>query len=130
LTDYFQRLLAQRRKSLRADNLISAFIQADADGERVNNEEILSTVMLLLLAGNETTTNLIANFVRLLDNFPEQDESLRSNPDMIKGATELTLRMLNSIRNIDRYARRDVNIDGTTYTKGRTRSCLAIVSKS
>jgi len=118
MTDYFQRLLVERRKSLRDDDLISAFIQAEVDGERLNDEEILSTAMLLLLAGNETTTNLITNFVRLLDSFPDQAARLRADPNMTQGAVEETLRMRNSIRNIDRFALRDVEIGGIRIPQG------------
>lgn len=118
MTDYFQRYLADRRKSPREGDLISAFMAIEVERERLSDREILSMAMLLLLAGNETTTNLITNFVRLLDAFPDQAARLRTEPELVQAAVEETLRMRNSIRNIDRFALRDIEMRGVTIPKG------------
>ena len=118
MTGYFQRYMAERRRRPREGDLISAFMAAEVDGERLSDSEILSMAMLLLLAGNETTTNLITNFVRLLDAFPEQAARLRANPDLTQGAVEETLRLRSSIRNIDRFALRDTELEGVTIPAG------------
>ena len=62
--------------------------------------------------------NLITNFVRLLDAFPDQAARLRAAPDLTDSAVEETLRMRNSIRNIDRFALQDVEMHGATIPKG------------
>lgn len=115
---YFRAYLDERRRTPRDGDVISDFLTVEVEGERLNEEEVLSMAMLLLLAGNETTTNLMANFVRLLTWFPEQAARLRQDPGLIDGAVEETLRMRNSIRNIDRYATRDVEIGDVTIPAG------------
>lgn len=118
LTEYFAAYVAERRRAPREGDLISAFIEAEVEGERLTDAEVLSTAMLLLLAGNETTTNLITNFVRLLDAFPDQAARLRADPALIDRAVEETLRLRNSIRNIDRFATRDTEIAGVPVPAG------------
>lgn len=118
MTEYFRDYLKERQANPRKGDLISAFSSVEVEGERLSEGEVLSMVMLLLLAGNETTTNLITNFVRLLDAFPDQAALLRSNPELTNGAVEETIRMRNSIRNIDRYALEDVDVAGVTIPKG------------
>lgn len=100
------------------DSLLATFRDLEVEGERLSEGELLSMAMLLLLAGNETTTNLITNFVRLLDAFPVEAARLRADPDMTDGAVEETLRMRNSIRNIDRFALQDMEMHGVTIPKG------------
>ena len=118
MTDYFRAYLNDRIARPRDGDLISAFLNVEVDGERLSEGEVLSMAMLLLLAGNETTTNLITNFVRLLDAFPEQAIRLRADPSMTSGAVEETLRMRNSIRNIDRFVLRDTELRGVKIPKG------------
>lgn len=118
LTAYFKDHLEHRRKHPREGDLISAFSSVEVDGQKLSEGEVLSMAMLLLLAGNETTTNLITNFVRLLDAFPDQAARLRAYPDMTQGAVEETIRMRNSIRNIDRFALEETTLSGVTIPKG------------
>ena len=115
MTDYFRAFMASRKGG---NDLLSEVQKVEVEGERLNEDEVLSMAMLLLLAGNETTTNLISNFVRLLGAFPDQAARLRGDPSMINGAIDETLRMRNSIRNIDRFAMRDVTMRGVTIPKG------------
>lgn len=118
MTEYFQRYLAERRRTPCEGDLISAFMQVEVEGERLTDGEILSMAMLLLLAGNETTTNLITNFVRLLDAHPLAAADLRAHPDLTPPAVEEVLRMRNSIRNVDRFATRDTEIRGVKIPRG------------
>lgn len=118
MTRYFTDYLNDRRKTPRDGDLISAFMEVEVEGERLTDDEILSMAMLLLLAGNETTTNLITNFVRLLDAHPEQAARLRADTSMVPSAVEETVRMRNSIRNIDRIATCDVEMHGVQIPKG------------
>jgi cytochrome P450 len=118
LTDYFRDFLAERRAAPREGDLVSAFMGVEVDGETLSNDEILSMVMLLLLAGNESTTNLITNFVRILASQDDINTRLRADPSLIPSAVEETLRMRNSVRNVDRVALRDVHMRGVTIPKG------------
>ena len=116
MTAYFRDFLS--RPDWGGEALFTAFRNAGPEGEQLSEAELLSMAMLLLLAGNETTTNLITNFVRLLDAFPDQAARLRAAPDLTDSAVEETLRMRNSIRNIDRFALQDVEMHGATIPKG------------
>jgi len=118
LVTYFRDYMRDRRGRPRQGDLISAFMSAEVDGQRLSDDEITSMAMLLLLAGNESTTNLISNFVRILARQPEVNTGLRADPTLIAPAIEETLRMRNSIRNIDRVATRDVVMRGVTIPKG------------
>lgn len=116
MTAYFRDFLS--RPGWGGEALFTAFRNAGPEGERLTEAELLSMAMLLLLAGNETTTNLITNFVRLLDAFPGQAARLRAEPGLTDGAVEECLRMRNSIRNVDRFALQDVEMHGVTIPKG------------
>ena len=118
LGDYFRETLKERRKNPKDGDLISAFMSVEVDGEKLSDDEVLSMAMLLLLAGNESTTNLISNFVRILATQPDVDSALRADPGLIPTAIEETLRMRNSIRNVDRVATRNVEMRGVTIPKG------------
>ncbi|MDH5529498.1 MAG: cytochrome P450 [Paracoccaceae bacterium] len=118
MTDYFRKFLSERRSKGHEGDLLTAFETVEVEGQRLTEDEVLSMAMLLLLAGNETTTNLITNFVRLLDAFPEQAHLLRRGDLPVSGAVEETLRMRNSIRNVDRFALQDVTMHGQTIPKG------------
>ncbi len=118
MTDYFRRYVADRRRAPREGDLISAFLQLEVEGERLTETEVLSLAMLLLLAGNETTTNLIGNIAMLLARQPQTAAALRADPALIPGAVEEALRLHPSIRNVDRIALRDVELDGVTIPAG------------
>ncbi|MEX0304962.1 MAG: cytochrome P450, partial [Leisingera sp.] len=90
MTTYFSDFLS--RPDWGGEALFSAFRNAGPEGEQLSEAELLSMAMLLLLAGNETTTNLITNFVRLLDAFPDQAAQLRADLTLTDGAVEETLR--------------------------------------
>ena len=118
LAEYFAGYIAERRRRPREGDLISAFMTAEVDGQRLSDEEVLSMAMLLLLAGNETTTNLITNFVRALARFPDQAAALRANLALVPDAIEETVRYASSIRNIDRFALRDLATHGVDIPSG------------
>ncbi len=118
LTDYFRDYLEERRRAPRDGDVISGFLTVEVDGQRLTGDEVLSMAMLMLLAGNETTTNLIVNLLRLLDAHPGQAAKLRADPGLADAAVEETLRLRNSIRNIDRYALSEVEMRGVTIPAG------------
>src|SRR5687767_10202010 len=88
---YLDRLIAARRASPR-DDLLTRLVEAEVDGERLNAEEILGFFQLLLLAGHETTTNLISNAVLSFVEHPDQLERVRANLWMLPAAIEEVLR--------------------------------------
>lgn len=118
MTAYFRDYVLARKAAPREGDLISEFLRVEVEGERLSEDEVLSMAMLLLLAGNETTTNLITNFLRLLDAFPAEAARLRADPGITQAAVEECIRMRNSIRNIDRFALEDTEIAGVAIPKG------------
>ncbi|GHO47754.1 cytochrome P450 [Ktedonospora formicarum] len=94
---YFNEVFEERRAHPQND-LVSALLQAEVDGERLSNEELLGFCVLLLVAGNETTTNLIGNTILCLDEHPEAVERLRANRELVPGALEEALRYYSPIK--------------------------------
>ena len=88
---YFAALVAERRRQPR-DDLLSALIAAEEDGQRLSDDELLTNMTFLFGAGHETTQNLIGNAVLALLENPSQLERLQGQPHLIKGAVEEFLR--------------------------------------
>lgn len=82
LIDYLRELVAQRRKEPK-DDLISALVMAEDQGDSFTQEELFSMCVLLIFAGHETTTNLIGNGILALLNNPSELAKLRQNPSLI-----------------------------------------------
>ncbi len=117
LINYVRKLIANHRKNPQAD-VISQLIQAEESGDRLSNAELVSTVILLLVAGHETTVNLIGNgMLALLEN-PDQLEMLKQDPALIKPAVEEILRFVNPVQIVNRYAAEDLEIAGTQIPRG------------
>lgn len=117
LDDYFMKVTLERRKQPE-DDLITKLVQAEVDGEKLTDEEIMEFCILLLGAGNETTTNLITNAVRIFMEEPSLQEKLRQQPELMKGAIEEVLRYYSPILAMNRYATKDVEIGGKQVKKG------------
>jgi cytochrome P450 PksS len=114
----FRELIAERRKTP-GNDLVSDLIAAEESGESLNEKELLSMMFLLLLAGHETTVNLIGNgMLALLDN-PEQLERLRADPSLIDTAVEELLRYVSPVQfPAPRYVLADVELGGRTLHAG------------
>jgi hypothetical protein len=106
----------ERRKQPR-DDLMSALLEAEIDGERLSQEELLGFAFLLLVAGNETTTNLISNAVGLLDQYPDQRRQLIDDPSLLPAAIEEFLRFESPVQGLSRTPRKDSVIHGCTIPK-------------
>jgi pimeloyl-[acyl-carrier protein] synthase len=117
ISDYFRELIAQRRASPRSD-LLSALIAAEEAGDKLNEEELLATCILILIAGHETTVNLIGNGVLALLRNPEELRRLRATPGLITTAVEELLRYDGPVQRTARVASDDVTIGGHTIRKG------------
>lgn len=100
------------------DDLISAMLSADEEGERLSRKECVDQCRLLLVAGNVTTTDLICNGVKALLDNPQQLALLRDKPELIRNAVEEVLRYDPSVSNTGRVANRDMEIGGCPIRKG------------
>jgi pimeloyl-[acyl-carrier protein] synthase len=117
LTEYFRDLVSARRKQPRHD-LLSALVAAEDLGDRLSEEELLATCVLLFFAGHETTVNLIAAGMLALLRHPDQLAKLRDDPSLIQSAVEELLRYDGPVQRTGRTIREDVEIGGVTIPSG------------
>jgi pimeloyl-[acyl-carrier protein] synthase len=115
---YFQPLLAERRADPR-DDLLSAMIAAEQDGESLDEMDLVGLSSLLLVAGHETTANLIGNAVVALLRNPGEHKRLQENPELISSAVDELLRYDPPIAMTDRAVREDCEIGGKHIRKGQ-----------
>ncbi|MFE6917894.1 cytochrome P450 family protein [Streptomyces rubiginosohelvolus] len=118
MSAYLVDLIADKRRSP-GDDLLSALIRAtDEDGDSLSSAELVGMAFLLLVAGHETTVNLIANGVRALLDHPDQLALLRAEPGLIDGAVEEMLRYDGPVENATfRFAREPVTIGSTVIPR-------------
>lgn len=114
---YFQTMLERRRAEPRPD-LLSALAAGVVDGDRLSDEEILMFCMTLLVAGNETTRNLVAGGTRALLEHPGELRRLRNDRALLPSAIEEMLRWVSPIRAFIRTATRNTEIRGTAIPEG------------
>lgn len=117
LRNYFVEEIERRRKQPGTD-LISALVAAHDDAEALNADELLAFVLLLLLAGNETTTNLIGNGMLALGRSPAQLDLLRKSPELMPRAIEEILRYDGPVQSTIRFTKEDMNLGGTALPAG------------
>jgi cytochrome P450 len=116
--NYLRKLFRERRVNPQ-DDLVSALVQAENAGDTLSEDELLSTVIVLIIAGHETTVNLIGSGTLALLEHPDQLAKLRSNPSLIQSAIEELLRYTSPVElATERYTREDVTIAGTTIPRG------------
>ncbi|MHB1423258.1 MAG: cytochrome P450 [Gemmataceae bacterium] len=118
LTEYLGALAAQRRAQPR-DDLITALVQAEEAGDRLSEEEFYVNAMLLLVAGNETTTNLIGNGTLALLRHPDQLQKLRANPALMPSAIEELLRYDSPVQMTSRVLTEDMTVGGKQLRHGQ-----------
>jgi cytochrome P450 len=117
LSDYFRQLIAERRVAPRGD-LLSGLISAEEAGDKLSEHELLATCILLLVAGHETTVNLLGNGTLALLRHPGQLRLLRENPGMIGTAVEELLRYDGPVQRTARIPSADTTIDGRKIEAG------------
>jgi pimeloyl-[acyl-carrier protein] synthase len=117
LQEYLAGIVAARRRQPRED-LISALIAVQEQGDTLSDEELYATCMLLLAAGNETTTNLIGNGMLALLRNPDQLQRLREDPCLIEPAVEELLRYDSPVQMTGRIATEALEIGGKPVKKG------------
>ena len=115
---YLMKLIAWRREKPE-DDLVSKLVQAELEGDKLSSHELVGMIFLLLVAGHETTVNLIGNGILALLQHPDQMEKLRQHPELIKPAIEELLRYNGPLFTATgRWAREDVDYKGTLIRKG------------
>jgi len=112
LGDYFTAEIEKRRANPGPD-LVSALVAAHDEGEVMSEADLLSFVTLLLVAGNETTTNLIGNGMLALGSNPDQFDALKRNPAMLPRAIEEMLRYDGPVQSTVRFTTEAVQLGGT-----------------
>jgi pimeloyl-[acyl-carrier protein] synthase len=117
ISGYFRELIAARRASPRGD-LLSALIAAEEAGDKLSEEELVATCILILIAGHETTVNLIGNGVLALLRHPDELDRLRRTPALITSAVEELLRYDGPVQRTARVASDDATIGGRTIRTG------------
>ncbi|MCV6975685.1 cytochrome P450 [Mycobacterium bourgelatii] len=122
LYEYFTKLIAARRSGEVSgqDDLLSILAAAEVDGERLSDEDLLNFSFLLLVAGNETTRNLIALGTLALIDHPDQFALLQSDPSLLPSAIEEMLRYTSPVTHMARCATEDVVIRGQQIKAGDT----------
>ncbi|ADP80658.1 cytochrome P450 [Pseudofrankia inefficax] len=115
--DYFEKMVAERRARPK-DDLITALAQVEAGGDRLTTGEMIATLTVLLIAGHETTVNLLANGVLSLTRNPDQFEVLRDNPDLALPAVDELMRYDGPSHATTRKAVQDIEISGHSFKEG------------
>ena len=115
---YFEALIAERRKSPR-DDLLTALIAAEEEGDRLSEEELLRTLILLLVAGHETTVNLISNGTLALLRNRSELRRLQADPSLIRSAVEELLRYDAPVQLTGRIPLEDVEFGGKRIARGQ-----------
>jgi cytochrome P450 len=118
-SDYFRQLVAERRHDLR-DDLLSALIVAEDQGDKLTEDELIATGILLLIAGHETTVNLIGNGTLALLRAPDQRKRLQDDPSLLPSAIEELLRFDSPVQLTVRTAAEDITLPSTTLSKGKS----------
>ena len=114
---HVQDVLAWKREHP-ADDLLTGLLAAEDEGDRLSEVELLDQVLLLYVAGHETTVNLIGNATLALLGHPDQLTRLRSDPDLDAGAIEELLRFDSPVQFSRRITTGDLEVDGTTVPAG------------
>jgi cytochrome P450 len=114
---YYQEMVAERRKKL-TDDLTSALLEAEIDGDRLADEEVLGFMFLMVIAGNETTTKLLANAAFWGHKNPDQLTPIYSDLERVPLWVEETLRYDTSSQILARVVAGDLNLYDTTIPEG------------
>lgn len=122
---YFSNLIEDRSRNL-GDDLLSGLIVAENEGQKLTRAELLSTAILLLVAGHETTVSLISKGIFQLLRHPDQLDDFKSDPAVAKSAVEEILRFDPPVHLTARIALEDVEIGGTVVEKGH--SAVALIA--
>lgn len=119
LNRFLRELIAERRRN-KGDDLLSAMVEAEEAGDKLSFDELVASTLILLLAGHETTVNLIGNGVLALLEHPDQLGRLRAHPELVDAAVEEMLRFTSPVQlNAPRFACVDTELCGVTIRRGQ-----------
>jgi cholest-4-en-3-one 26-monooxygenase len=119
--DYMEGLIEERRrKGLEGNDLLTMLLRAEVDGEKLTPREVMSYIILLLAAGNETTRNSTTGGLHALLEHPDQLEKLVAHPELVESAVEEILRWTSVVIQFVRTATQDTEIRGQRIRKGQT----------
>ncbi|SEO92303.1 cytochrome P450 [Trujillonella endophytica] len=110
--------MAVERRARPAEDLTTALVHAEVDGERLTDQEIASFFILLLVAGNETTRNAISQGVLALAEHPDQRDRWAADPGLTRTAVEEIVRWVSPVTWMRRTATRDVEVSGQAFPAG------------
>ena len=119
LYEYFGAFLAERRAHPQ-DDLMTALVHAEVGGEHLSEDELLGFCLLLLVAGHETTTNLLSNSAVVLAQHPDSRRQLADNPKLVPAAVEELLRYDSPVQGLARTLTRPVDLHGQAMEPGDT----------
>lgn len=117
MVEYFGQMAAARRAH-GADDLITALVEAEVEGEALEDWEILGFCILLLIAGNETTTNLIGNMLNILVDQPDLWRQVREDRSLVEPIIEETLRYESPVQRFFRITTGEVEVSGVKIPQG------------
>ena len=118
MSKYFQDYIKMRKANPVDGDLVSIMLTSDVDGARFTEQEVVSTAILLLLAGNDTTTHLISNFVTCMTDFPDQAEKVFADSTHVTMAIEEVLRFGPSLLCMERGVVKPVTLHGVELAPG------------
>lgn len=117
MTRYFQSAIREEHRTLR-DGLVKSLVEAEVEGTRLTEDEVIANVIVTMVGGQETTTNLIGNGMLTLLRHPDKLAQLRDAPDLAETAIEELLRFESPSQHTGRIARSEVVLGGQTIAKG------------
>ncbi len=118
MVQYFAEVLEDRRKNPREGDLVSILLEAEVDGEKLTQQDILAFCFLLILAGNETTRNAISGGLKVLCENPDQKAKLLADMSLIEPAVEEICRWTSPLHHMSRYCVEDTEVGGQKIKAG------------
>ena len=116
--DQYVRAMVDERRSTPRDDLLSRFIEAEEQGDRMSTDELVMMTGAVLMAGTDTTRNQLACAVALFTDHPDQWAALADDPTLAAPAVEEAMRYLGAVRGTARIAAEDVDYRGVTFPAG------------
>jgi cytochrome P450 len=116
--DQYVRAMIDERRSKPADDLLSRFIEAEEQGDRMSTDELVMMTEAVLMAGTDTTRNQLACAVALFTDHPDQWAALAADPTLAPAAVEESMRFLGAVRATARVAAEDIEYRGITFPTG------------
>jgi cytochrome P450 len=120
LYDYFERVIADRVKRPRDDDMVSYLLGCEISGEKISHNDILDICYLQLIAGLDTVTSTLGCNIAYLGSNPEQRKKIVDDPSMIPGAIEELLRWESPVMMVPRLVKEDVELGGVKIKTGET----------